>query len=351
MGGRSLDKLQAVRDEIGAPTSTPLVVIESSDEASLKSLMSKTRLVISAVGPYQLYGNELVKACAESGVDYVDLCGEPAWMRHMIDQHQSTAEISGARLVFSCGFDSSPFDLGVFMAQEEMTKRFGKPAPRVRGRVRKMKGTFSGGTAASFKATMAAAATQPGVIDLLKNPFSLTPGFEGPRQPTGHKPMLDEVMGVWVAPFIMATINTRNVHRSNFLLNHVWGADFAYDEMIVTGPGEKGEAIANAIAQDKSMSEDKLKPGEGPSKAEREAGSYDVLFIATNEQGQSVKVGVKGDRDPGYGSTSKMIAEAAICLLKDATVTKGGFWTPASAMGNALIARLQSHAGLTFTVE
>ncbi|MEY3938305.1 MAG: hypothetical protein RL659_1146, partial [Pseudomonadota bacterium] len=312
--------------------STPLLVIESSDEASLKSLMSKTRLVISAVGPYQLYGNELVKACAESGVDYVDLCGEPAWMRQMIDQHQSTAEKSGARLVFSCGFDSSPFDLGVFMAQEEMTKRFGKPAQRVRGRVRKMKGTFSGGTAASFKATMAAAATQPGVIDLLKNPFSLTPGFEGPRQPTGHKPMLDEVMGVWVAPFIMATINTRNVHRSNFLLNHVWGSDFAYDEMIVTGPGEKGEAIANAIA-------------------EREAGSYDVLFIATNEQGQSVKVGVKGDRDPGYGSTSKMIAEAAICLLKDATVTKGGFWTPASAMGNALIARLQSHAGLTFTVE
>ena len=163
--------------------------------------------------------------------------------------------------------------------------------------------------------------------------------------------MLDEVMGVWVAPFIMATINTRNVHRSNFLLNHVWGSDFVYDEMIVTGSGEKGEAIANAIAQDKSMSEDKLKPGEGPSKAEREAGSYDVLFIATNEQGQSVKVGVKGDRDPGYGSTSKMIAEAAICLLKDATATKGGIWTPASAMGNALIARLQSHAGLTFTVE
>jgi len=167
MGGRSMEKLQAVSAEIGAPASTPLLVIESSDEASLKSLMSKTRLVISAVGPYQLYGNELVKACAESGVDYVDLCGEPAWMRHMIDQHQATAEKSGARLVFSCGFDSSPFDLGVFMAQEEMTKRFGKPAQRVRGRVRKMKGTFSGGTAASFKATMAAAATQPGVIDLM----------------------------------------------------------------------------------------------------------------------------------------------------------------------------------------
>jgi len=175
MGGRSMEKLQAVSAEIGAPASTPLLVIESSDEASLKSLMSKTRLVISAVGPYQLYGNELVKACAESGVDYVDLCGEPAWMRHMIDQHQATAEKSGARLVFSCGFDSSPFDLGVFMAQEEMTKRFGKPAQRVRGRVRKMKGTFSGGTAASFKATMAAAFHSHLALRARDNPQATNP--------------------------------------------------------------------------------------------------------------------------------------------------------------------------------
>ena len=352
MGGRSAEKLAAVRDEVGAPADTPLVVIDSHDPASLNALMARTRLVLSTVGPYQLYGSELVKACTESGVDYVDLCGEPAWMRQMIDAHHDKAKASGARIVFSCGFDSIPFDLGVLKLQDEMRKRFGTPASRVRGRVRKMKGTFSGGTAASFKATMAAAATQPGVLDLLKNPFSLTPGFTGPKQPTGHKPMVDEVMGVWVAPFVMATINTRNVHRSNFLLKQAWGADFVYDEMIVTGPGDKGQAVAEAIAADKSMSgSDVLKPGEGPSRAERDAGSYDVLFIGHSTAGDSCSVSVQGDRDPGYGSTSKMISEAAMCLLQDAAETPGGIWTPASAMGQKLIDRLQAHAGLSFRVE
>jgi short subunit dehydrogenase-like uncharacterized protein len=273
-------------------------------------------------------------------------------MRQMIDAHHAAAQASGARIVFSCGFDSIPFDLGVLMLQGEMQQRFGTPASRVRGRVRKMKGTFSGGTAASFKATMAAAASQPGVLDLLKNPFSLTPGFIGPKQPTAHKPMVDEVLDVWVAPFVMATINTRNVHRSNFLLKQAWGADFVYDEMVITGPGDKGQAVAEAIAADKSMSgADVLQPGEGPSRAERDAGSYDVLFIGHNPEGQTCRVSVQGDRDPGYGSTSKMISEAAICLLQNAPETPGGIWTPASSMGQKLIDRLQAHAGLTFRVE
>jgi len=352
MGGRSASKLAAVRDEVGAPADTPLLVIDSEDPASLQALMARTRLVLTTVGPYQLYGSGLVKACAEAGVDYVDLCGEPAWMRQMIDAHHAAAQASGARIVFSCGFDSIPFDLGVLMLQGEMQQRFGTPASRVRGRVRKMKGTFSGGTAASFKATMAAAASQPGVLDLLKNPFSLTPGFTGPKQPTAHKPMVDEVLEMWVAPFVMATINTRNVHRSNYLLKQAWGADFVYDEMVITGPGDKGQAVAEAIAADKSMSgADVLQPGEGPSRAERDAGSYDVLFIGHNLAGQTCRVSVQGDRDPGYGSTSKMISEAAICLLQDAPQTPGGIWTPASSMGQKLIARLQAHAGLTFRVE
>ncbi len=352
MGGRNADKLAAVRDEVGAPTDTPLIVTDTTNPASLQALMDQTRLVLTTVGPYQLYGNELVAACASYGVDYVDLCGEPAWMRHMIDAHHAAAQASGARIVFSCGFDSIPFDLGVFKLQNDMRQRFGHPASRVRGRVRKMKGTFSGGTAASLKATMAAAATDPGVLDLLRNPFSLTPGFEGPRQPPGHKPMVDEVLGLWVAPFIMAAINTRNVHRSNFLLNHAYGTDFVYDEMLVTGAGDKGEAIANAVAADKSLgSDDGPKPGEGPSRAERDAGFYDVLFVGTDAQGQQLRVGVTGDRDPGYGSTSKMIAEAAVCLLQDATATLGGIWTPAAAMGEPLMARLQANAGLTFTAE
>ena len=354
MGGRNADKLAAVRDELGAPADTPLVVTDTTNPASLQALMNATRLVLTTVGPYQLYGNELVAACAASGVDYVDLCGEPAWMRQMIDAHEATAKASGARIVFSCGFDSIPFDLGVFMLQKEFAQRFGHAAPRVRGRVRKMKGTFSGGTAASLKATMAAAASQPGVMDLLKNPFSLTPGFEGPRQPSGHKPMVDEALGdgVWVAPFVMAAINTRNVHRSNLLLKHAYGTDFVYDEMLVTGPGEKGEAIANAVAGDKSLGSDQgPKPGEGPSREERENGFYDVLFLGTDNEGHSLRVGVKGDRDPGYGSTSKMIAEAAVCLLQDAATTPGGIWTTAPALGDKLIARLQANAGLGFAVE
>ena len=352
MGGRSADKLAAVRDEVGAPANTPLVVTDSANPDSLNALMALTRLVLTTVGPYQLCGSELVAACAQTGVDYVDLCGEPAWMRQMIDAHEAQAKASGARIVFSCGFDSIPFDLGVLMLQNEMKARYGTVASRVRGRVRKMKGKFSGGTVASLRATIAASQRDPLVLELLRNPFSLTPGFEGPRQPSGSKPMMDDALGEWVAPFIMAAINTRNIHRSNFLLGHAYGGDFAYDEMLVTGPGSKGEAKANAVAADRSFgAAGGPQPGEGPSRAEREAGHYDVLFLGENPTGKTLRVGVSGDRDPGYGSTSKMISEAAVCLLQNATEPAGGIWTPAAAMGTRLITRLQENAGLTFGVE
>ncbi len=354
MGGRNADKLAAVRDEVGAPADTPLVVTDTESPASLAQLMQRTRLVLSTVGPYQLYGNALLAACAEAGVHYVDLCGEPAWMRQMIDAHHAAAQASGARIVFSCGFDSIPFDLGVFFLQQAFRQRFGHAAPRVRCRVRKMKGTFSGGTAASLKATMAAAAKDPRVLDWLRNAFALTPGFEGPKQPSGNKPMVDEALGadVWVAPFVMAAINTKNVHRSNFLMQQAYGADFVYDEMLVTGPGPKGEQIALAVAADKSLGgEGGPKPGEGPSKQERDSGFYDLLFLGEDAQGNHLRAGVKGDRDPGYGSTSKMIAESAVCLLLDAGALPGGIWTTAPAMGDKLIARLQANAGLSFAIE
>ena len=352
MGGRCADKLAAVRDEVGAPADTPLVVTDIASPTSLQALMALTALELTTVGPYQLYGNELLAACATAGVDYVDLCGEPAWMRQMIDAHEAQAQRSGARIVFSCGFDSIPFDLGVWMLQHEMRARHGAPASRVRGRVRKMKGTFSGGTAASLKATMAAAGADPRVYELLRDPFSLTPGFQGPKQPSGSRPMLEPDLGQWAAPFVMAAINTRNVHRSNALLQHAYGTDFVYDEMLLTGPGDKGQAIADAVAADKSLGgEGGPQPGEGPSREERDAGFYDVLFIGADGQGHELRVSVKGDRDPGYGSTSKMITEAAACLLLDATDTPGGIWTPAAALGQRLIDRLSSRAGLTFTME
>lgn len=352
MAGRSADKLASVRDEIGAPAETPLVTADAGDPASLKQMVTRTRLVLTTVGPYQLYGSGLVAACAAAGTDYVDLCGETAWMREMIDAHDAEAKESGARIVFSCGFDSIPFDLGIFYLQEQAKKTLGGPVPRVKGRVRKMQGTFSGGTAASLKATMAAAAKDPKVVALLQDPFSLTPGFAGPEQPEGATPEYDPSVDSWVAPFIMAAINTRNVHRSNFLMGHGYGSDFVYDEMLVTGPGDAGEAAAKAVAGDTSMmSGDGPKPGEGPSKEEREAGFYDILFVGEAADGRTIRVGVTGDRDPGYGSTSKMIAEAAVCLVNEARDTPGGIWTPAPAMGQALIDRLRANAGLTFEVE
>jgi short subunit dehydrogenase-like uncharacterized protein len=352
MAGRSLDKLAAVRDEIGAPADTPLVACDANDPASLEAMVKSTKVVITTVGPYQLYGEGLVAACAAHGTDYVDLCGEPVWMRFMVDAYETKAKASGARIVFSCGFDSIPSDLGVQLAQEEMMSRFGAPATRINARVRKISGGASGGTVASLKATLAAAATNPVVLDHLRNPFAITPGFEGAKQPSGMKVYFDEVMGSWVAPFVMAPINTRNVHRTNMLLGHPYGTDFVYEEMMATGPGDKGEMIANAVANDKSMSSDSApKPGEGPSKEEREAGHYDILFMADGGEGRTLNVAVTGDRDPGYGSTSKMIAESALCLLNEAKDAKGGIWTPGAVMGPALRGRLAAHAGLTFGVE
>jgi short subunit dehydrogenase-like uncharacterized protein len=355
MAGRSLDKLASVRDAIGAPADTALIEADASDPASLKAMVDQTRLVLSTVGPYQLYGSELVAACAASGTDYIDLCGEPLWMRQMIDAHEATAKSSGARIVFSCGFDSIPFELGVFFCQQTAKKVLGAPVARVKGRIRDMTATVSGGTAASVKASFVAAARDLSLVAKLQDPFVLTPGFEGPKQPRGNKPLLDEDMGSWTAPFVMATINTRNVHRSNMLMNFPYGKDFVYDEMVLTGPGEQGEANAKrlmaAINAERLGAAGGPKPGEGPSKEEREAGHYDLLFVGLAPDGRQVRIAVRGDRDPGYGSTSKMISECAICLLRDAPEVPAGIWTPGAAMGDKLIKRLVDHAGLKFEVE
>lgn len=353
MAGRSLDKLASVRDAIGAPADIPLIAADASDPASLTAMIEQTRSVLSTVGPYQLYGSELVAACAASGTDYLDLCGEPVWMRQMIDAHQAAAQASGARIVFSCGFDSLPFELGVFFLEQTAKKELGMPVSRVKGRVRKMKGTFSGGTAASIKATFAAAANDFSLVAMLRNPFVLTPGFEGPKQPPGNKPIFDEDIDSWVAPFVMSTINTRSVHRSNLLMGFPYGKDFIYDEMMVAGPGEKGQAMAKAImdGNNKLGGQGGPKPGEGPSKEERESGSYDLMFVGIAEGGRQIRVAVRGDRDPGYGSTSKMISECAVCLLQDAPDVPGGIWTPGAAMGDRLIGRLVKNAGITFDVE
>ncbi len=350
MAGRSADKLAEVRDLIGAPSDTPLIVADSDDAASMAALAEQTRVVLTTVGPYQLYGEPLLKACIEAGTDYADLCGEPVWMRQMVDKYHAAAQASGARIAFSSGFDSIPFDLGVFMLQHEAQSRFGAPAPRVKGRVRAMQGGFSGGTAASLGATMAALGRDHSLIALMTSSFCLTPGFEGPPQPAGNKPQFDESVGSWAAPFVMAAINTKNVHRTNFLLGQPWGADFTYDEMILTGPGDQGEAIAKHIATTPMMGgPNDPKPGEGPTAEERQNGHYDVLFVGEMPDGRTLKYGVKGRYDPGYGSTSRMLSETGIALL--ACDAAGGVSTPGALLGKALVDRLQAEAEITFAAE
>jgi short subunit dehydrogenase-like uncharacterized protein len=342
MAGRSAAKLAEVRDLVGAPKDTPLVVADADKPAELDAMVKRAKAIITTVGPYQLYGDRLVAACAEAGTDCLDLSGEPNWMRTVIDAHSETARKSGARIVHSCGFDSIPFELGVFFAEETAKAKLGAYVPRVKGRIRGIRGGLSGGTAASGAATMAAIQKDPSLMMLMMNPFALTPGFQGPEQPPGMAVEHDEDVGADVGPFMMAAINTKNVHRSNALQGHPWGEGFKYDEMSIVIPGAPTEF---------SGMENAPKPGEGPTPEEREAGFFDVVFIGIADDGRKVKVSVKGDRDPGYGSTSKMLAESAICLVKDCADIPGGVWVPGAAMGSKLIDRLQKNAGLTFTVE
>ena len=368
IAGRDRDKLAEVRELIGAPSSLPLLEAEATSPTSMAALARRARVVISTVGPYQRYGEPLVRACAEAGTDYVDLCGEPAWMAKMIAQYEGTAKSSGARIVFSCGFDSIPFDLGVVFLQDEALRRYGAPLTRVRGRVRVLKGTFSGGTIASALATIEAAGQDPAVAGTLRDPFALTPGVRGPEQPDSDEATYDDAAQSWTTPFVMAAINTRNVHRTHALLGHPWGRDFVYDERTLTGDGPRGELRAKGLARNIRLQQRLLgwaptrallrryalpKPGQGPSAEQRERGRYELLFIGDTAHGQRLRAVVKGDRDPGYGSTCKLLAESALCLGSqiDRARTAGGIWTPGAAMGMTLLQRLQERAGLTFAIE
>jgi short subunit dehydrogenase-like uncharacterized protein len=368
IAGRNLAKLAEVRVNIGAGQSLPLLLADASDGSALAQLAPQAKVIISTAGPYQFHGRALVTACAQAGTDYVDLCGEPAWMAQMIPLLEEPARASGARIVFSCGFDSIPFDLGVVFLQNEALRRLGVPLVRVGGRVRVMKGGFSGGTAASLIATVEQMGRDPAVARVMTDPFALTPGFQGPAQPNSESASYDAGAKSWTAPFIMAPINTKNVHRTNALRGHPWGRDFVYDERLLTGHGAAAQRRARRMALVARLQTALLgfaptrtllrrlalpKPGEGPSRHERETGRFEILFIGNTADGQTLRAVVKGDRDPGYGSTSKMISESALCLVKDVdrAMTAGGVWTPGAAMGLTLVRRLQERAGLTFAIE
>lgn len=353
--GRNGEKLSALAKEHGVAEKVALIEADAADRAALDAMAQRSKVVIAMAGPYAQYGDELVAACVEAGTDYVDLCGEPQWMRAKIDAFADRAKETGARIVFSCGFDSIPSDLGIVHLQNLAASKLGGVFPRVKGRVERIQGGPSGGTVASLKGSTAAAMADPAVRDVMVSPFGLTPGFKGAKQPHGQAAIEDEDLGTWAAPFVMAVINVKNVHRTNVLTGMSYGEDFVYDEMMVTGPGEKGAQVAKQIADmgpGGGMGSSKLQPGEGPSKEEREGGFFTIALHGSGlESGATGVVRVSGDKDPGYGCTSMMISQSALCLLRDDVQASGGMWTPGAAMGDKLIQRLQDSGVLTFEAK
>jgi short subunit dehydrogenase-like uncharacterized protein len=375
MAGRSLHRLQEVRRALGAPETIPLLVADSSDPASLKALAHETRVVLTTVGPYTRYGEPLLAACVEAGTDYVDLCGEPAWMARMIERYEARARETGARILFSCGFDSVPFDLAVVFAQEQARVHLGAPLVAVQGRVHRIRGSLSGGTLASLVASVDQARADAQVRRLMGNPFALTPGFRGARQPRERRPVRDPLSvggREWMTPFLMAGINTKNVHRTQFLLGHPGGSDFRYEEMQRTGSGLRGLLRSwgihvglrilitlLALRPTRALLQRFLlpAPGQGPDTGDESGGFYDLHYYGQTEDGRGIAVRVSGDEDPGYRSTGRMIATCAAALARDRRSIPeappripGGVWTPGAALGMELIFDLEAQAGLQFSL-
>ena len=353
MAGRNQEKLETVRASI-ADTSVPIVVADSSDEASIKQMVLRTKVICTTVGPYAIYGSKLVAACVENKTHYCDLAGEVQWMRQMIDKHQETAQANGVKIVHSCGFDSIPSDMGVYFIQREAKAQKGQRAKKISMRVAAMKGGLSGGTYASLSKVMEQAQQDKSIYKVLTNPYGLNPTDqqEGEDRPDLMSVVFDKTSQSYVGPFIMAGINTKVVRRSNALSNYSYGKDFRYDEATLSGKGFKGKmrGILAAIplmfmtAKPKSVLKsiaNKLlpKPGEGPNKEQRENGFYNLRFYVTLEDGSSAMGKVTGDKDPGYGSTSKMLGETAVCLAVDELPKISGVLTPSVAMGDALLQR------------
>ncbi|NKB99181.1 MAG: saccharopine dehydrogenase [Pseudomonadales bacterium] len=365
IAGRNLEKLEAL---VGEKSIDGINVFQADamDLDSMRELVQKTRVVLTTVGPYARYGSELVAACAEHGTHYCDLTGETHWMREMIEAHQQTAERSGAIIVPTCGFDSIPSDLGTYFLQREMVAKTGQASQHIKYRTRSFKGGFSGGTLDSMMAMMEKAETHPELLDAVADPYVLNfkeRGLDGPDSNHAH---YDADFDGWVAPFVMAAINTRVVRRSNELLGFMYGHDFRYDEGMFMGQGPKGAISANAAGMGiaamnrlprfrpvrELMQRFLPKPGEGPTPEQVENGHFEIELMAKGPTpADDLRVDVKGQQDPGYGATAKMLAESAVCLAQDELDVGGGFWTPASAMGDQLLKRLPDNAQVTFELH
>ncbi|MEL6926564.1 MAG: saccharopine dehydrogenase NADP-binding domain-containing protein, partial [Bacteroidota bacterium] len=336
MAGRNREKLEAVRAQV-ADDNIPIVIADSNDQQSLDAMAAQTAVVCTTVGPYAKYGSKLVAACVANKTDYCDLAGEVQWIRKMIDRHHQKAKGNGTRIVHCCGFDSIPSDMGVFFFQQALKEKHGAFAKRIKFRLKAASGGFSGGTIASLNNVLTEAEADKSIYKVLGNPYSLAPEGErdGVPQLNLQGLQFDEAAQSWISPFVMAAINSKVVLRSHALSGYPYGKDFCYDEATLTGDGLGGRVKSTLMAGGMGlmvkakpgtllgnvMKRFMPKPGEGPSKEKREAGFFYVLFYGVLPDGTLHEAKVKGDRDPGYGSTSKMLGEAAVCLAKDKAMT------------------------------
>lgn len=366
IAGRDQGKLNAVRDGLGAAASNlQIITADSFDKASLESLASRTRVVLSTVGPYALYGSDLVAACVEAGTNYCDLTGEAHWIRKMIDAHHERAIETGAKIVHCCGFDSIPSDIGVWALQESVKERHGQYCQSISMIVKASKGTISGGTYATMMNAIKESREDRSIARTLVHPYSLNPDGEqqGPDGRDQSKLLYRDDVQAWTGPFVMAGINTKIVRRSHALAGYPYGKDFQYDESVMTGRGLSGwikgaimMLVLGSVVFLASFTPTRrflqrfvlAKPGEGPDREMQKSGFFNLMQVGKLADGTLVRGRVTGAGDPGYGSTSKMLSEAAVCLAKDDLSAGGGIWTPAAVMAKPLLSRLRKNADLSF---
>ena len=361
IAGRNKEKLEIIRSEV-ADKKIPILIADSFDEQSLSLIVKETKVICSTVGPYSLYGSLLVELCVKHSTNYCDITGEVHWIRTLIDRFHEDAKMKKIKIVNSCGFDSVPSDMGVYFIQSEL-KKLNLHTKEIKMRVAGIRGGISGGTYKSLNNLLKEAYKDKDVFKVLKNPYGLNPidKMEGDDKKDLQKIIFDEVSGSWIFPFAMAGINTKIVRRSNALSNFHYGKDFTYEEAMIAGKGLKGlikaaiSVLPLAIVSINPNSFVKKfidyfmpKPGEGPGIKNREQGFYNLRFFIKLKDNSMALAKVIGDRDPGYGSTSKILAESALCLAFDDLPSNYGIVTPSYSMGDKLLKRLRENAGLSF---
>ena len=357
LAGRNPDKLEAVRAGLGdAGKAVQVAIADALDPAACAQLARRTKVICTTAGPYAKYGSAIVAACAEAGTHYCDLTGEVPWMRAMIDAHHARAQATGARIVHTCGFDSIPSDLGTHLAQRAYAARFGAPAASVTAMFR-FKGGFYGGRRVDGRDGRPGAPRPRRAQDARQPARARSrPAERHDRIRDYHRVHRDPRVDRYTTTFVMAACNTRVVRRGHALAGFPWGKDFRYDEMMTTkspvtaaavNAGVAGLVLALSTPNIHSVVTARMPaPGSGPTPAQRASGFWRADFIAEGPAG-SLTYEAGDHFDPGYGSTSRMLGEAALCLARNPLRSPGGVVTPAFAMANPLAERLRA-AGLTF---